>query len=107
MSCSSSCLISQSAQDYQSAPHFSKRAKYASGATRDSPAADTIESGRMKRPGRLAVLLAAALAANCGGEKPVADSQSVKVGFFGALTGPTATFATSGRNGAMLAAEEV
>jgi branched-chain amino acid transport system substrate-binding protein len=55
---------------------------------------------------RLAWLVTAALAAACGGEKP-ADSQGVKIGFFGALTGPTATFAISGRNGSLLAAEEI
>jgi branched-chain amino acid transport system substrate-binding protein len=51
-------------------------------------------------------LLAALLCGGCGGEKP-ADSQGIKVGFFGALTGPTATFAISGRNGALLAVDQV
>jgi len=51
-------------------------------------------------------LLAALIAAACGGEKP-ADSQGIKIGFFGALTGPTATFAVSGRNGALLAIDEI
>jgi len=31
---------------------------------------------------------------------------AIRVGFFGALTGPTATFALAGRNGARLAVEE-
>lgn len=51
-------------------------------------------------------IAAAALSAACGGEKP-ADSQGIKVGFFGALTGPTATFAQSGRNGVLLAIDEI
>jgi branched-chain amino acid transport system substrate-binding protein len=45
-------------------------------------------------------------AAGCGGAGP-AESQGIKVGFFGALTGPTATFAISGRNGALLAVDEI
>ncbi len=53
-----------------------------------------------------AIALAVALCASCGGEKTPA-SQGIKVGFFGALTGPTATFALSGRNGARLAADEI
>ncbi len=46
------------------------------------------------------------LLAACGGEH-AADRQGIKVGFFGALTGPTATFAISGKNGAMLAVAEI
>lgn len=60
----------------------------------------------MNRVARLAAILAALVAAGCGGEK-AGDSQGIKVGFFGALTGPTATFAISGRNGALLAADEI
>jgi branched-chain amino acid transport system substrate-binding protein len=60
----------------------------------------------MKRAGRLAFTLLAGLALSCGGEK-TPESQGIKVGFFGALTGPTATFAQSGRNGALLAADEI
>jgi branched-chain amino acid transport system substrate-binding protein len=62
-------------------------------------------------PGRarlLAVFLLGGLALStaCGGEKtPGADG--IQVGFFGALTGPTATFALSGRNGSALAADEL
>ncbi|HEX9286638.1 MAG TPA: ABC transporter substrate-binding protein [Thermoanaerobaculia bacterium] len=44
--------------------------------------------------------------ANCGGEK-TPGAEGIQVGFFGALTGPTATFALSGRNGATLAAAEI
>ena len=58
---------------------------------------------------RLAVLAAWAsvvVSAACGGEK-APQEQGIKVGFFGALTGPTATFAQSGRNGAMLAVEQI
>jgi branched-chain amino acid transport system substrate-binding protein len=53
------------------------------------------------------VLIAAiVLSAACGGEKAPQD-QGIKVGFYGALTGPTATFALSGKNGVLLAVEEV
>ena len=60
----------------------------------------------MRRLLAAAGVVAVALSAACGGEK-AADSQGSKVGFFGALTGPTATFALSGRNGALLAIDEV
>jgi branched-chain amino acid transport system substrate-binding protein len=57
---------------------------------------------------RVRLLLSAALAATvaCGGEK-APEEQGIKVGFYGALTGPTATFALSGRNGATLAVEQM
>jgi branched-chain amino acid transport system substrate-binding protein len=42
----------------------------------------------------------------CGAEKPP-GAEGIQVGFFGALTGPTATFARSGRNGVTLAVEEL
>ncbi|HEY3172538.1 MAG TPA: ABC transporter substrate-binding protein [Thermoanaerobaculia bacterium] len=42
----------------------------------------------------------------CGGEKPP-QAQGIEIGFFGALTGPQATFALSGRNGARLAMDEI
>ena len=61
----------------------------------------------MKRAIRFAAALALALAAACGGEKPPESQGGIKIGFFGALTGPTATFAISGRNGAQLAADEL
>ncbi|HKD20333.1 MAG TPA: ABC transporter substrate-binding protein [Thermoanaerobaculia bacterium] len=51
------------------------------------------------------LLLAVAAASACGGEK-ASVSQGIKIGFFGALTGPTATFAISGRQGVLLAAAE-
>ena len=54
---------------------------------------------------RKLLLLIAAAASACGGEK-AAVSKGVKIGFFGALTGPTATFAISGRQGVLLAADE-
>ena len=54
----------------------------------------------------LPALVAAGLALSCGAEKPTA-TQSIEIGFFGALTGPQATFALSGRNGAKLAIEEI
>src|SRR5512143_3184837 len=47
-----------------------------------------------------------ALMAGCGGES-AGERQGIKVGFFGALTGPTATFAISGKNGATLAVAEL
>jgi len=49
---------------------------------------------------------ALALSLSCGGEK-APDAQGIPIGFYGALTGPTATFAISGRNGVMLAADEL
>ncbi len=55
--------------------------------------------------GRL-VMVGALVAAGCGGEGG-AERQGIKVGFFGALTGPTATFAISGKNGATLAVSEI
>ncbi|MGE5413605.1 MAG: ABC transporter substrate-binding protein, partial [Syntrophomonadaceae bacterium] len=60
----------------------------------------------MTRTRLLLGILAAAVSLACGGEKP-ADSQGIKVGFFGALTGQQATFALSGRNGALLAIDQV
>lgn len=55
---------------------------------------------------RSAGLLTLLLALSCGGEKPTA-TQGIEIGFFGALTGPEATFAISGRNGARLAIDEI
>jgi branched-chain amino acid transport system substrate-binding protein len=62
-------------------------------------------------PGRarlLAVFLLGGLAflTACGGEK-TPGAEGIQVGFFGALTGPTATFALSGKNGSALAADEL
>ncbi|HZI66469.1 MAG TPA: ABC transporter substrate-binding protein [Thermoanaerobaculia bacterium] len=57
----------------------------------------------------LAILfgLAAALPLlSCGAEK-APGAEGIQFGFFGALTGPTATFAQSGRNGVILAVEEI
>jgi branched-chain amino acid transport system substrate-binding protein len=51
-------------------------------------------------------LLLAALAFSCGGERNP-SGQGIELGFFGALTGPQATFALSGRNGARLAIDEI
>lgn len=53
-----------------------------------------------------AAFTAALLALACGGEKPTA-TQGIEIGFYGALTGPEATFAISGRNGAKLAIDEI
>ena len=46
------------------------------------------------------------LALSCGGEK-APETQGIQIGFFGALTGPQATFALSGRNGVRMAFEEI
>jgi len=55
---------------------------------------------------RRLALVSLLLFPGCGAET-TADRQGIKVGFFGALTGPTATFALSGRNGARLAVSEI
>ena len=54
----------------------------------------------------LALSAATTVSAACGGEKAPQD-QGIKAGFYGALTGPTATFAISGRNGVLLAVDEI
>jgi branched-chain amino acid transport system substrate-binding protein len=56
-------------------------------------------------PLRALAVVVLILAVSCGGEKEP-EAQGIKIGFYGALTGPTATFALSGRNGALLAADE-
>ena len=60
----------------------------------------------MKLSSRLAWIATTVLTAACGAEK-APQEQGIKVGFYGALTGPTATFALSGKNGVTLAVEEV
>ncbi len=60
----------------------------------------------MRSASRWPCIAAVVLSAACGAEK-TPQSQGVKVGFYGALTGPTATFAISGRNGVLLAADEI
>jgi len=52
------------------------------------------------------LLLLAGLELSCGGERNP-SGQGIELGFFGALTGPQATFALSGRNGARLAIDEI
>ena len=52
------------------------------------------------------LLLSAVLLVRCGGEK-TPEAQKIEIGFFGALTGPQATFALSGRNGAKLAIDQL
>ena len=54
----------------------------------------------------LIALVLAALTFSCGGERNP-SGQGIEVGFYGALTGPQATFALSGRNGARLAIDEI
>lgn len=56
--------------------------------------------------GLLAGIAAVLAVPGCGGEK-APGAEGIQVGFFGALTGPTATFAQSGRNGVTLAIEEM
>ena len=56
--------------------------------------------------GLIPTLAALSLLAGCGAEKPP-GAEGIRVGFFGALTGPTATFAQSGRNGVQMAVEEL
>ena len=51
------------------------------------------------------ILASVVAVTGCGGEG--SERQGIKVGFFGALTGPTATFAQSGKNGATLAVAEI
>jgi branched-chain amino acid transport system substrate-binding protein len=52
------------------------------------------------------LLLLAFVAAACGGEN-APQARGIRVGFFGALTGPTATFAQSGKRGVELAAAQI
>jgi branched-chain amino acid transport system substrate-binding protein len=60
----------------------------------------------MRRIPSRATLAGLLLSIACGGEK-APQAQGIQIGFFGALTGPQATFALSGRNGARLAIEEI
>ena len=55
---------------------------------------------------RTGLLLGAVLFAACGEEKGPA-ARGIPIGFYGALTGPEATFAQSGRKGARLAVDEI
>jgi branched-chain amino acid transport system substrate-binding protein len=55
---------------------------------------------------RLFAVLAVGSALSCGGERNP-ETRGIRIGFYGALTGPTATFALSGKNGARLAVDEV
>jgi branched-chain amino acid transport system substrate-binding protein len=57
-------------------------------------------------PRLVALLGVAALCASCGGERPPGRG-AIAIGFYGALTGPEATFALSGKNGAALAFEQI
>jgi branched-chain amino acid transport system substrate-binding protein len=56
--------------------------------------------------GLIPTLAVLSFLAGCGAEKPP-GAEGIRVGFFGALTGPTATFAQSGRNGVQMAVEEL
>jgi branched-chain amino acid transport system substrate-binding protein len=55
---------------------------------------------------RLISLIVAGLCASCGGEK-TPGRNAIVIGFYGALTGPEATYALSGKNGASLAFDEI
>jgi branched-chain amino acid transport system substrate-binding protein len=55
---------------------------------------------------RTGTFLALLVFAACGEEKAPAG-EGIPIGFYGALTGPQATFAQSGRNGARLAVDEI
>jgi branched-chain amino acid transport system substrate-binding protein len=60
----------------------------------------------VKRLALSGIFAAIVVSAACGGEK-APEEQGIKVGFYGALTGPTATFALSGKNGVSLALDEL
>ena len=61
----------------------------------------------MRRAGLGANLtLLVLLLSGCGGDRGPA-AQGIPIGFYGARTGPQATFALSGRNGARMAIEEI
>jgi branched-chain amino acid transport system substrate-binding protein len=66
-----------------------------------------IESRSVRSRFLAAWALSALLAGGCGGEKNPPAAQGIPIGFFGALTGPQATFALSGKNGAKLAAGQL
>ncbi len=61
----------------------------------------------MRRAAAPAGLLLAALGLGSCGEEKGPSGQGIPIGFYGALTGPQATFAQSGRNGARLAIDEI
>ena len=52
------------------------------------------------------IVFTSILATRCGAEKNP-EAQRIEIGFFGALTGPQATFALSGKNGARLAIDQL
>jgi branched-chain amino acid transport system substrate-binding protein len=52
------------------------------------------------------ILCAGFITIRCGAEKNP-EAQRIEIGFFGALTGPQATFALSGKNGARLAIDQL
>ena len=58
------------------------------------------------RRGLIPAVMALIALVRCGGEK-TPEAQKIEIGFFGALTGPQATFALSGRNGAKLAIDQL
>ena len=61
----------------------------------------------MRRTAAFLALVSAALVLSRCGESGGPAGAAIPIGFYGALTGPQATFAQSGRNGVRLAIEEV
>src|SRR6185295_5424617 len=53
------------------------------------------------------LLLLLSLALSCGQSKTPADHTTLKIGFFGDLTGPTFNFGLSAKNGVLMAADEI
>ena len=76
------------------------------GLAKRMPPAESLESRTVRSRFFAGSVLSALLAGACGAEKPPA-AQGIEIGFFGALTGPQATFALSGKNGATLAFEQL
>ncbi|HEY0550354.1 MAG TPA: ABC transporter substrate-binding protein, partial [Verrucomicrobiae bacterium] len=53
------------------------------------------------------LLLAAALMLSCTEPANSDDHSTIKIGFFGDLTGPTFNFGLSAKNGVLMAADEI
>ena len=84
---------------------FSSDAREAYQRVRNSGLYNPRVSGR-RSPIPLLALAGILSLSRCGGEK-TPGAEGIQVGFYGALTGPTATFALSGKNGVALAIEEL
>jgi branched-chain amino acid transport system substrate-binding protein len=55
----------------------------------------------------LLFLLAALVTPSCAPQKNAEDRSTIKIGFFGDLTGPTFNFGLSAKNGVLMAADEI